>query len=240
MSSLGIKEIRKALDITAEQLGKEVGLSASYILRIESGNVQNPSFTTVAKLAEVIANTESVKNGNVDLNQFDSHFSRLVLSFRHKEIKEVYDFVKDNKDIDVYVEMVKYLLPSDMNTISSLIEYRKLSNELDSAKQRLKDTIIKYSDTDSYEETVKIISFRNLFNNAIDIDYEMEELLLGNNKFDGKLLSRILLSMADVIELRGIECIYKSDDEINKFNTSVDEDDDKEQEIIEVLNSDEL
>lgn len=240
MSGLGIKEIRKALDITAEQLGKEVGLTASYILRIESGNVQNPSFATVSKLAEVIANTESVRSGEVDLNQFDSCFSRLVMSYRHKEIKEVYDFVKGNNKIDLYVEMVKYLSQPDMNTINCLIEYRKLQHELNAARRKLKNTVMKYCDRDNFEKTVKNIDFRSLLNYSLDIDFEMEELLTNDTKNDMNFLAQILLSMSDVIELQGIESISKCDEEVNPYNVSADEDNDKELEIAEVLNSDEI
>ncbi|MBM7872249.1 transcriptional regulator with XRE-family HTH domain [Clostridium pascui] len=233
MRSLGIKEIRKALGMTAEQLGKEVGISASYILRIESGNVQNPSFATISKLAEVIASTEDVKNGKVNLNEFDSDFGKLVLSFRYSEIKDAYDFVRNNNNIEEYSQMVKYLSEDDMNTITSLIEYRKVQHGFIEARKKLKNAIIRYSKNKNYEEAVCNINFKLLLDESLDLDYEIQELLLNEGKLNIDLCSKILLSMSEDIEHYGIDNFEKYDNQYSKDDLVIDEKDDKEYEYDE-------
>jgi transcriptional regulator with XRE-family HTH domain len=225
MSGLGIKEIRKALGITAEQLGKEVGISSSYILRIESGNVQNPSFATISKLAEVIANIDAVKNSKVDLNKFDSDFAKLILSFRYSEIKEAYEFVRDNNNIQEYTDMVKYLSQADMNTITTLIEYRKQQYRLIEARNKLKETIMKDCKNRNYEEVLGVLKFNEVLNESLN--FEMQEFLSNENKPDIDMLARILLLMGKEIEFYGVDNFIEVDIKYSECDL-IDEEDDKE------------
>lgn len=125
--SLGkqVKLIRNLLEMTSAQLGEDIGgKSASYILRIESGNVSNPSFDTVNNIIQVFIRRISImptKKKNVVLNELLKEYCTednntiieyVVNSFNIKELYlNKYSKLKDimintKKEID---ELIKDL-----------------------------------------------------------------------------------------------------------------------------------
>ncbi|MDU3724291.1 MAG: helix-turn-helix domain-containing protein, partial [Clostridium celatum] len=115
-----LKKIRVAIGMQAKELAEKVGKSATYISRIESGAIINTSFELVSSIARVIAESDEIKSGRVDLSEYNSDFSKLVLSYRYETMKDVYDYVNENKEVEQYSNIVRYLNKGDMDLFETV------------------------------------------------------------------------------------------------------------------------
>ena len=83
-----LKKIRVAIGMQAKELAEKVGKSATYISRIESGAIINTSFELVSSIARVIAESDEIKSGRVDLSEYNSDFSKEMTKSVQKYIDQ--------------------------------------------------------------------------------------------------------------------------------------------------------
>jgi len=151
-----LKEIRLAIGMQAKELAEKVGKSATYISRIESGAILNTSFDIVSSIARVIAEDEKIKSGTVDLSKYNSDFSKLVLSYRYETMKEVYDYVKENKEVEKYSNIIRYLNDGDIDLFETVARYRVAERNFNDAKREFKEAILMDSQKKNINEVVKM------------------------------------------------------------------------------------
>lgn len=211
MSWLGIQELRKATGITAKDLADKIGKDASYVSKIEKGYILNTSYDTVMSMAQVIAASEAIKSGKVDLNDYDSEFSRLVLSCRYAYMKDVYDYVKENKEVEEYSKIIRNLNNDDLNTFRAVINYRRAEKGYNQIIDEFKREILKQSKA----RNIKTF-FKDLTNHKKEIIFQMNinaEILMEEN-FDDSITSILDLLEFKVEDIKqyGIESIINEMD----------------------------
>ncbi len=224
MSNLGLREIRKALGISSEEVGNAIGMNPAYLLRIENGTIENPSYNTLIKIAEYFNNLEDIKNGTFKIEQYDSDFSKLILSFKYNELKEAYAYVKNNDDIKLYIDMSRFLSHGDLDAIKSIVHYRKSMSKFLTAKDNFKNSIAKNYKRKSIEEAIKNIDFNSLFHSSIDMNYEIEELVLNSDDYYQDFCSKLLEAISTSLERIGVDNFLKDDHAIIvEGNVSIEE-----------------
>lgn len=204
MDWLGMQELRKATGITAKEVAQKIGKDATYVSKIEKGNILNTSYDIVMSIAQVIANTEAIQSGEIDLNDYDSEFSRLVLSCRFAYMKDVYDYVKENKEVEEYSKIIRNLNNDDLNTFRAVISHRRAEKRYTKIKDDFKRRILKQSKTKSIKKY-----FKNLRNEnekiILKIKVDTEDFIEEN--FD-ESINWILSEIEDYIsrlEMYGLE-----------------------------------
>lgn len=206
MSWLGIQELRKATGITAKDLAEKIGKDASYVSKIEKGYILNTSHETVMSIAQVIADSDAIKSGEVDLSNYDSEFSRLVLSCRYHYMKDVYNYVKENKEVEEYSKIIRNLNKEDLNTFTALINYRSAEKRYNEIINELKNEIIRQSKAKNIKSF-----FKDLTNHKKELIFSLKiysESLLEED-FDESLTSILGLLECKVEEIKqfGLENI---------------------------------
>lgn len=181
MDWLGMQELRKATGITAKEVAKKIGKDATYVSKIEKGNILNTSYDTVMGIAQVIANTDAIESGEVNLNDYDSEFSRLVLSCRFAYMKDVYDYVKENKEVEEYSKIIRNLNNNDLNTFRALISHRRAEKRYNKIKDEFKKEILKQSKAKSIKKYFK--DLRNV-NQKITLKIEVDAEDFMEENFD--------------------------------------------------------
>ena len=184
-----LKQLRLAVGMPAKELAKKVDKSATYISRIESGAILNTSFELVSALAKVIAETESIKSGKVDLSNYNSDFSRMVLSYRYDDMKRVYNYAKENKYVEQYSNIVKYL-EADFNI----------------AKEKLERAILKERGMDTLDEVVNSLRKEDC-EIVLDVKIPLQLVIEGNYSDYMSLLSEEMEWRTEGLKNYGIEAI---------------------------------
>ena len=222
MDWLGVQELRKATGITAKEVAEKIGKDATYVSKIEKGYILNTSYDTVMSIAQVIANTEAVKSGEVDLNDYDSEFSRLVLSCRFAYMKDVYDYVKDNKEVEEYSKIIRNLNNDDLNTFRAVISHRRAEKRYNKIKDEIKREILKQSKAKSIKKY-----FKDLQNakQKITLEIEIDAENFIEEDFDESIdwiLSEIedysstlkMYGLENVVQyIEGLDSTYDNDEE---------------------------
>ena len=221
MSWLGIQELRKAVGITAKELAEQIGKDASYVSKIEKGNIINTSYETIRNMAQVIANSEAIESGEVDLNDYDSEFSRLVLSCRYAYMKDVYDYVKENKEVEQYSNIIRNLNNDDLNTFRAVISHRRAEKRYNKIKDNFKRELLKQSNAKNIKSFFKDLQSKNneiIFEIKVDAENFMEE------NFDDTITSILnwLEVRTDAINTYGLDGIinelyeYEAENDMDK------------------------
>ena len=183
-----LKKIRVAIGMQAKELAEKVGKSATYISRIESGAIINTSFELVSSIARVIAESDEIKSGRVDLSEYNSDFSKLVLSYRYETMKDVYDYVNENKEVEQYSNIVRYLNKGDMDLFETVARYRVAEGEFNDAKKKLEQVILMNSGKKNLNEAAKMYEkegYRLVF--PMKRKIEVEDIIKGNYSMEDSL-----------------------------------------------------
>ena len=64
-----IQKYRKTKHLTQEELSQKSGVSYTTLIKIEQGNVQNPTVKTIKKLADALEVSVDLLLGNTNLDQ---------------------------------------------------------------------------------------------------------------------------------------------------------------------------
>lgn len=227
MDWLGMQELRKAAGITAKEVAEKIGKDATYISKIEKGYILNTSYDTVISIAKVIADSEAIQSGKIDLNDYDSEFARLVLSCRFNYMKDVYDYVKNNKEIEEYSKIIRNLNNDDLNTFRAVISHRRAEKIYNEIKNDLNREILKQSKAKNIKKYFKDLKSSNK-KITLKIEIDAEDLM--EDDFD-ESINWILSELDDYkskLELFGLEeCVSEIE------GKSVNEDDEMEIELPE-------
>lgn len=100
-----IKEIRKNKNITLKQLAEITGLSVSYLSSIENNKVKDPSFKSMAKIAEGLE--QKVESLFLDSNQMDNLRNQLYKSIEKNGIEDEITKVISGKIDEMSVKIMK-------------------------------------------------------------------------------------------------------------------------------------
>lgn len=200
-----LKEIRIAIGMQAKELAEKVGKSATYISRIESGAILNTSFELVSSIARVIAESEEIKSGMVDLSKYDSDFSKLVLSYRYETMRDVYDYVKKNKEVEQYSNIIRYLNKGDIDLFETVARYRVAEGNFNDAKKELEQVILMDSRKKSFNEVVKMYEkegYRLVF--PMKDKIEVEDIIKGNYNDFLEILTNEMKNLTEHMRVFGI------------------------------------
>ena len=211
-----LKELRIAIGMPAKELAEKVGKSATYISRIESGSILNTSFDLVSSIARVIAENEKVKSGEIDLDKYSSDFSKLVLSYRYESMKSVYDYVKENKNVEEYSNIMKCLNKEDINLFEVVGRYRMAEEKFNKAKERFKEVILLNTGNKNFKDVMKNIKkdgYKIQFEVKIDADDVMDK---GYEEFMN-IISDEISFKAEIVKQLGIEGVVRDNSEYS-FN----------------------
>jgi len=88
-----IKERRKAVGLTQEELGEKLGVKKSAVAKWENGRVQNIKRSTIRQMAEILECAPSYLMFDTEEENLDD---------LEKKIVEVYRELPDNKKIALY------------------------------------------------------------------------------------------------------------------------------------------
>lgn len=210
MSWLGIQELRKATGVTAKDLAEKIDKDASYVSKIEKGYIINTSYDTVMSMAKVVADTEAIKSGKVDLNDYDSEFAKLVLSCRIDDMKEMYQFSKNNQEFEDYAFLIKYLKKEDMKTFMTLAKYRKSEVLFNTHKESFIQSVLQESGAKSINEFLKILNRKKQFI-TFNINIDFEEIVKGEFEVIIDSISEELNNKYGLMKQVGLEEIIQHD-----------------------------
>ena len=223
-TNLGMKELRKATGMGLKELSELVGKSSSYLSRIESGSIVNTSYETMLNIAKAIADTDAIKNGDIDFENYNSDFGRLVLSCKYDELKKVYDYTKDNKDVEYQFKTIQYLNSNDLNVFKDLGKYRKNVMEYENAKKEFIEIIEKLNGFEYIKECKKSLGEVP----TINFEIQIEDIMKNSYDYFSRLITdKILYSIDDLkffgtmwdvfstsSQCCGIESDQEKDDEV--------------------------
>lgn len=220
-----LKELRKLVGITATQMAERLGKDKSYISKLESGCVINTSFDTVYSMASIIAESNKIKNGEIDLNKYTSHFGKAVMSCIHDNVKEVYDFSINNVNYDKYATMCQYLDDNELTVLSTLAYYKKLVHQYNNVKNKLISIVTKSNNSSTLTEALSKFEAEYM-RPKFELTIYMDEL--ENLDFIGYFKNHIdyMESIIESIETSGIETILSSTED--EFYLGGDYDSDSE------------
>lgn len=210
MSWLGIQELRKATGVTAKDLAEKIGKDASYVSKIEKGYIVNTSYDTVMSMAQVVADTEAIKSGEVNLNDYDSEFAKLVLSCRVDNMKEMYQFSKNNKEFEDYAFLIKYLKKEDIETLMTLAKYRKSETLFNKHKEKFIQLALQESGTKNIKEFLKILNKNNEYIN-LNFNISFEKIAKGKFEEIIDIISKELSNNYELLKQIGLEQIIQKD-----------------------------
>lgn len=206
MSWLGIQELRKAVGISAKELAEKIGKDATYISKIEKGNIINTSYETIRNMAQVIANSEAITSGKVDLSEYESEFSKLVLSHRYDYMRDVYEYIKRNKEVEEYSQIIRNLNEDDLNTFKAVISQRRSEKRYNQIKYELKTEILKQSNSKNVKSFFKDLQQRKQ-KITFEIEIDAEGFLVSDfNNYITSLLD-LFEDNVEAIKTYGIENI---------------------------------
>lgn len=203
-----LKEIRVAIGMQAKELAEKVGKSATYISRIESGAIINTSFELVSSIARVIAESNDIKSGKVDLNKYNSDFAKLVLSYRYESMKDVYDYVKKNKEVEQYSNIIRYLNKGDIDLFEAVARYRVAEGNFNDARRSLEEVILIDSGKKNINEAAKMYDkegYRLVF--PIKREIEVEEIIKGDYSDFLELLTEEIKHLTEHMRGFGIDSL---------------------------------
>ncbi len=201
----GLKQLRIAIRMPSKELAEKIGKSPTYISRLESGAIQNTSYDTVLSMAMVIAESDAIVNGEVDLNQFDSDFSKLVFGCRYQQLKYVYDFAKENKYVEECGSILKYMNEGDRESFRAVGKYRSAVNEFERAKSEVKNMIKLQTGQDTFKEALKKINEDGCVLNELVIEIPMQDILSMNYDKFMNIISENLQHELEISQYAGIE-----------------------------------
>lgn len=221
---LGIKELRKAVGITAKEMGEKINKDATYISKIERGAIANTSYGVIMGMAQVIANSEAIKSGKVDLTDYNTEFSKLVLSCRYDYIKDVYNYVKKNKEVEEYSKIVRNLTESDIDTFSALVNYRRLNKEYCNLKEKIQNEILNQTGEKEIKKYFKNLSMEKIeiyIKGKIDLkdlmeysfDEAVESMILGSIKSKIRDIKESGIETCETVNYEFARANEESDDE---------------------------
>ena len=225
-----LKEIRLAIGMQAKELAGKVGKSATYISRIESGAILNTSFDIVSSIARVIADNEKIKSGEVDLNKYSSDFSKLVLSYRYETMKDVYDYVRKNKEVEQYSNIVRYLNKGDIDLFETVARYRVAERNFNDAKKELEQAILMDSKKNNFNQVVKMYEkegYRLVL--PMKDKIEVEDVIKGNYNDFLEILTNEMRCLTENIKLVGIDELI----EMKQYPSEIDNDYEDKEVILE-------
>lgn len=232
-TDLGMKELRKATGMGLKELSELVGKSSSYLSRIESGSIVNTSYETMLNIARAIADTDAIKSGKIDFENYNSDFGRLVLSCKYDELKKVYDYTKDNKDIEYEAKTMQYLNLNDLNVFKDLGKYRKGVIEYEDAKKQFLETIEKLNGYEYIKECKKSLGEIP----TVNIEIPIEDIIKsGYDDFSGIITYEILKAIEDLKFFGTMWDVFPTTSgygNIASCNTEKDEQEEEEYEIPE-------
>lgn len=203
-----LKELRLAAGMQAKELAERVGKSATYISRIESGAIINTSFELVSSIAKVISETEAVKSGKVDLSKYSSDFSRMVLSYRYNEMKDVYDYVNQNKHVEEYSNIIRYLNPGDIDVFQVIAKYRAAESEFNTSKKKLEEAVLAEMNMKSIDEVIKSLD-KEGYEININIKIPADEIIKGDYSMYLNLITDEIKDRTEDVSSYGIEAIIE-------------------------------
>lgn len=225
-----LKEIRLAIGMQAKELAEKVDKSATYISRIESGAILNTSFDIVSSIARVIADNEKIKSGEIDLNKYSSDFSKLVLSYRYETMKDVYDYVRKNKEVEQYSNIVRYLNKGDIDLFETVARYRVAERNFNDAKKELEQAILMDSKKKNFNQVVKMYEkegYRLVL--PMKDKIEVEDVIKGNYNDFLEILTNEMRCLTENIKLVGIDELI----EMKQYPSEIDNDYEDKEVILE-------
>lgn len=201
-----LKELRLAVGMQAKELAEKVGKSATYISRIESGAIINTSFELVSSIAKVISETEAVKSGKVDLSKYNSDFSRMVLSYRYNEMKDIYDYVSENKYVEEYSNILRYLNPGDIDVFQVISKYRAAESQFNISRKQLEEEILSEMNMKSIGEVFKYLE-KEGYEININIKVPASDIIKGEYSKYLNLITDEIKDKTESLRNYGIEAI---------------------------------
>lgn len=230
-TNLGMKELRKATGMGLKELSELVGKSSSYLSRIESGSIVNTSYETMLNIAKAIADTDAIKNGKIDFKNYNSNFGRLVLSCKYDELKKVYDYTKDNKEVEYEAKTIQYLNSNDLNVFKDLGKYRKDIMEYEDAKKQFIEMFEKLNGFEYIKECKKSLGETPV----IKFEVPIEDIIKnGYDKFSGIVTNEILNSVENLKFFGTMWDVFSNTSHYGNIaccNLEEEEKDEEEQEI---------
>lgn len=198
-----IREIRKKEGLSAEEFGKRVGMAQAYLSRLEGGKIKKPSYNSIIKLAQEASKTKVVQHKDLNLDNYNTPFARLVQFFLSED-KVSADYKKE-----LYSDKLEFiannLTESELDSIVSYFGYKKyilVLGELDKelAKLRhsggensLKSTVIK-----SVTEIVNDHEFKDIAQEELQILLASSNGLKSLEKILYQFINRLTLRLASI------------------------------------------
>lgn len=78
------------------------------------------------------------------------------MSYRYEQMKDAYDYVKENKEVEKYSNIIRYLNDGDIDLFETVARYRVAERNFNDAKREFKEAILMDSQKKNINEVVKI------------------------------------------------------------------------------------
>lgn len=120
-----LKFLRKESDLYQKELAEKIGVSRTTITQYENG-AREPNYETLKKLANFFEVSIDYLLGNT--NQRRSAVKREAAFFEDQELLEIYENLKDRKDLKIMFKETMDLNPSTVKQIIEIIRTFKKNN----------------------------------------------------------------------------------------------------------------
>lgn len=211
MIGKGVKELRVAINMPAKVLSEKVGISPTYLSRIEGGRIEKTSYETMLNLAQVIADSDAIVEGKVDLDEFDSEFARLVFGCRYKELKRVYEYSREHQFAQEYEQIIKYMNQGDLDTFRTVAKYREAETRFKKVREKYLEMVMLSTKSKNLEEALNQLDQDGIVLGDVTMELPAVDVLtLGYDKFLDIVADRIaeeteLLSHSDIFNTKFFE-----------------------------------
>jgi transcriptional regulator with XRE-family HTH domain len=147
-----IKYNREKINMSKSELARQVGVSPSYITKIENGDKTNPSMEILLKISNALkVNISELSEIDNELTKYLKTSDIAIAEIEEKKKKHPSEYKQLYNDIKELLELNDYILESDNNGNSELITIKKIDDE-----EVL--TVRKSDIVSSGVETLKLIS----------------------------------------------------------------------------------
>lgn len=167
-----IRDVRKIENLTAEELGKRIGLTQNYLTRLENGFIKNPSFSVISKIAESISETDAIINMDINLQDYKTPFSMLVMSYlKASGITDNYNLAVNSTALNSILKNIESLDSSELASLEEFISYLKWKNSMD----KYKKAMLNYTRKDKFASEIGLNYLHHL-NSSKDTEDEINNL----------------------------------------------------------------
>ncbi len=194
-----IKDVRDKERLTAEELGRRLGLTQNYMTRLENGLIKNPSFAAVSLIAQAISETKAIRDMEINLQDYRTPFSMLVQSYSKDKLNDImYNPLTAEQETELAPNDLNELEDSELKLIRSYMQYKKFTKAVEPFLKRIR----KYDfSSNGFAYDISNL-YIQLLDSSDEVEHNLNELYKEIcNSDDPSVAYKLLIYLLNIMEL---------------------------------------